>query len=113
MSTIQIFGKAKCFDTQKAQRFFKERGVAFQLIDLGKKGMSKGELGSVLAAVGGIEKLTDEKNKDAAILKYLAYEEDKAEKLLENPKWIKTPVVRCGRKASVGYCPEVWSEWIK
>lgn len=113
MSSIQIFGKAKCFDTQKAQRYFKERSMPFQLIDLAKKGMSKGELNSVLAAVGGIEKLIDEKNKDAVILKYLAYEEDKAEKLLENPKWIKTPVVRCGRKASVGYCPEVWGEWIK
>lgn len=113
MSNIQIFGKSKCFDTQKAQRYFKERRINFQAIDLGKKGLSKGELNSVLSAVGSIERLIDEKNADAAILKYLAYEDDKIEKLIENPKWLKTPIVRCARKATVGYCPEVWETWIK
>lgn len=108
---IQIFGKGKCFDTKKAQRYFKERGIKFQMIDLTVKGMSKGELASVKAAVGGLEPLIDENAADAALIKYLAYEQDKEEKLLENPKLIKTPVVRNGKKATVGYQPEVWKQW--
>lgn len=108
---IQIFGKAKCFDTKKAQRYFKERGVKVQEIDLIKKGMSRGELNSVLRALGGLEKIVDDKNPDAALLRYLAYEEDKIEKLLENPKLLKTPIVRNGQKASIGYQPELWKSW--
>lgn len=108
---IQIFGKAKCFDTKKAQRFFKERGVKFQFIDLNVKGMSKGELESVKKAVGGLEQLIDEKANDAALVKYLAYEQDKFDKLVENPKILKTPIVRNGKQATVGYCPDVWKNW--
>lgn len=108
---IQIFGKAKCFDTKKAQRFFKERGVKFQFIDLNVKGMSKGELESVKKAVGSLEALIDEKANDAALVKYLAYEQDKFDKLVENPKILKTPIVRNGKQATVGYCPDVWKNW--
>jgi len=108
---VQIFGKSKCFDTKKAERYFKERGIKFQSIDLPKYGMSKGEFEAVKKAVGGIEALLDEKAADAALVKYLAYEQDKQDKMLENPKLIKTPVVRNGKKATVGYCPEVWKEW--
>ena len=108
---IQIFGKAKCFDTKKAQRFFKERGVKFQFIDLNVKGMSKGELESVKKAVGSLEALIDEKANDAALVKYLAYEQDKFDKLVENPKMLKTPIVRNGKQATVGYCPDVWKNW--
>lgn len=108
---IQIFGKSKCFDTKKAERYFKERGVRFQSIDVARFGMSRGELTSVKAAVGGLDALIDEKNPDAAILRYLAGEPAREEKLLENPKWFKTPVVRNGKQATVGYCPETWKGW--
>lgn len=77
---IQIFGKAKCFDTKKAERYFKERGIRFQRIDLDKSGISKGELASVKAAVGGLDALVDDRHPDAALLRYLAYEEDKEQK---------------------------------
>ena len=107
---IQIFGKSKCFDTKKAQRYFKERRVPFQNIDLLDKGISRGELKSVMAAVG-LDALIDPKHPDAALLQYLAYDEDKLEKLLENPRLLKTPIVRNGRKATVGDRPEVWREW--
>ena len=107
---IQIFGKSKCFDTKKAERYFKERNIKFQSIDLIKKGISAGELKSVMQAVG-LEELVDWKNPDAALLKYLAYDEDKVEKLLDNPKLLKTPVVRNGRQATVGYQPETWKGW--
>ena len=108
---IQIFGKNKCFDTKKAQRWFKERGIKFQMIDLAQKGMSRGELDSVLKAVGELDALIDEKSKGYSSLSYLAYDEDKKEKLLEDGLLIKTPVVRNGRQATVGYQPEVWATW--
>ena len=110
---IQIFGTKKCFDTKKADRYFKERGIKFQFIDLKEKGMSKGEFTSVKQAVGGLDKLLDENNKDKntlALLKYLS-ETDKEEKLLENQQLLKTPIVRNGKMATVGYQPEVWKNW--
>ena len=108
---IQIYGKSKCFDTKKAERWFKERGIKFQSIDLPRYGMSAGELQNVLRAVGGVEGLLDPKAKDAALVRYLARDEDKVEKLLENPALMRTPVVRNGKQATVGYCPEVWQKW--
>jgi arsenate reductase (glutaredoxin) len=108
---IQIFGKTKCFDTKKAERYFKERKIKYQMIDVGRYGMSKGEYNSVKAAVGGLEALIDDKSPDAALLKYLAYESDKDEKLLENPKLFQTPIVRNGKQATVGYRPEIWKLW--
>lgn len=107
---IQIFGKSKCFDTKKAERYFKERKIKFQSIDLPRFGMSPRELESVIANVG-LSVLIDEKAKDAEILKYLAYDADKVQKLFENPSLIKTPIVRNGKKATVGYCPEIWKDW--
>lgn len=84
---IQIFGTKKSFDTKKAQRFFKERRIKVQFIDLREKEMSKGELTSVMQAVGGIGKL------------------------LENQQVLAEPIVRNGKKATVGYCPDVWGAW--
>ena len=107
---IQIFGKSKCFDTKKAQRWFKERRIKFQSIDLARVGISPGELKSVLNAVG-LEALIDPKHPDAPLLNYLAYNADKVEKLLDNPKLLKTPIVRNGRQATVGCCPEIWETW--
>lgn len=84
---IQIFGTKKSFDTKKAQRFFKERRIKVQFIDLKEMEMSKGELTSVMQAVGGIDKL------------------------LENQQVLAEPIVRNGKKATVGYCPDVWGAW--
>jgi len=107
---IQIFGKSKCFDTKKAERWFKERRIKFQAIDLKKYGMSRGELQSVKNAVG-LEALVDETHPDAALVRYLAYEQDKMEKLFEDPTLLNTPIVRNGRQATVGYHPEIWETW--
>ena len=107
---IQIFGKAKSFDTKKAERYFKERRIKFQSVDIIKYGMSRGEFESVRRAVG-LEAMLDENAKGAELVKYLAYEDDKAEKLLENQSLIRCPIVRNGREATVGYCPEIWSTW--
>lgn len=110
---IQIFGTKKCFDTKKAERYFKERGIKYQLIDMKEKGMSRGEFMSVMQSVGGISSMIDEKAKDKETLTLMKYltDSDKEEKLFENQHLIKTPVVRSGKKAAIGYCPEIWKEW--
>ena len=110
---IQIFGTKKSFDTKKAQRYFKERRVKFQFIDLKEKGMSKGELESVVRAVGGIDAVIDQKAKDAdtvALVQYLAADQ-KFEKVLDNQQILREPIVRNGRQATVGYEPDVWKGW--
>lgn len=110
---IQIFGTKKCFDTKKAQRYFKERGIPFQFIDLKEKGMSKGEFNSVRQAVGGLDAMLDENCKDQdtlLLIRYLA-EEDRAEKIMENQQVLKTPIVRNGKSATVGDRPEIWKTW--
>jgi len=107
---IQIFGKAKCFDTKKAERYFKERRVKFQRVDLPCVGLSRGEFAGVRNAVG-LDSLIDYSVAGAEILKYLTFDADKEEKLLENPAFLKTPIVRNGKKATVGYSPDVWKAW--
>lgn len=110
---IQIFGRKKCFDTKKAQRFFKERNIKVQMIDLNEKGMSKGEFSNVAKAVGGFHNLVDENTKDKdtlALFTYLA-EEDKEEKLFENQQLLVTPIVRNGKQATIGFQPDVWKTW--
>lgn len=110
---IQIFGTKKSFDTKKAQRYFKERRIKFQFIDLKEKEMSKGELQSVARAVGGIDAVInpDARDQDSvALIAYLA-ESQKFDKLLENQQVLRDPIVRNGSKATVGYCPDVWRAW--
>lgn len=109
---IQIFGVDKCFDTKKAQRYFKERNIKFQFIDLNRIGLSKGELDSVEAAVG-LMNLMDKASKEYERLNIskIGSSTIKKEILLNNPKLYKTPIVRNGRKATVGYMPDVWKTW--
>ena len=107
---VQIFGTAKCFDTKKAQRYFKERNVKFQFINLKEKAMSKGEFNSVKQAVGGLDAMINVECKDqdtVALIKYITEEA----KVLENQQVLRTPIVRNGRIATVGYRPEGWKEW--
>ena len=110
---IQIFGTTKCFDSKKAQRYFKERNVKFQFIDIKEKGMSKGELNGVLQAVGGLDKMLNPDCKDQntlALVKYIA-DVDKVEKVLANQQILLTPIVSNGKQATVGYQPDVWKSW--
>lgn len=102
---IQIFGKSKCFDTKKAQRYFKERRIKFQFVDILQYGMSRGELSSVKNAVG-IAALSSDPD-----ITYLAYDSDKLEKLFDYPELLNTPIVRNGKQATVGYQPDVWKTW--
>ncbi len=110
---IQIFGKSKCFDTKKAERYFKERRIKVQSIDLIRYGMSNGEFESVLRAVGGIDNLIDwdKKSDEIALLRYMDDKTAKEDKVFDQVELMKTPIVRNGKKATVGYCPEVWATW--
>ena len=110
---IQIFGAGKCFDTKKAERWFKERKIKYQSIDLIRYGMSGGEFDSVLHAVGGIDRLIDwdKKAPEIDLMRYMEDIRAKEDKVFDNPKLMKTPIVRNGRQATVGYCPEVWQTW--
>lgn len=110
---IQIFGTSKSADSRKAERYFKERRIKYQLIDMKKYGMSGGEFDSVLRAVGGIENLVDwnSKSPDIDLLKYMADDRDKEDKVFDEQSLIRLPVVRNGKQATVGYCPEIWAEW--
>ena len=110
---IQIFGTKKCNDTKKTERFFKERGIKYQFIDLKEKGMSKGELLAVAQANGGTESMLDPNAKDKdtlTLIKYLS-DEDKLGKILENQQVLRTPVVRNGKQSTIGYQPDVWKKW--
>lgn len=109
---IQIFGVKKCFDTQKTERYFKERKIKYQYIDLLKFGLSKGEFQSVKAAVG-LENLINSEAKEYNLLnlQYIRTGSMREEILFENPRLYKTPVVRNGKKATAGYRPEVWKDW--
>ena len=110
---IQIFGKSKCFDTKKAERWFKERRIKFQSIDLKRDGFSPREFDSVLRAVGGVDQMIDwnGKSQEITLMKYMDDNRAKEDKIFEDPTLIRTPIVRNGKQATVGYCPEVWETW--
>lgn len=109
---IQIFGVRKCFDTKKAERYFKERKIKYQFIDLTLKGLSKGELQSVKAAVG-LNNLIESESKDYKKLNmdHIVSAGVREEILLNNPDLYKTPIVRNGKLATVGYQPDIWKTW--
>ena len=107
---IQIFGKNKCFDTKKAERYFKERRIKYQYVDILKYGMSMGELNSVINSVG-IDNMVDPKDQDYELYMHLARKDDKINRLYDIPEMVKTPVVRNGKQATIGYCPDIWNNW--
>jgi len=115
MNVVQIFGTRKCADTRKAERWFKERGIAVQSIDLKEKGMSPGEIRSVAAKVG-IEAMIDREGaryRDRG-LRVAAPTGPRVEQaLVDDPLLLKTPIVRAGKEAAVGYRPDVWETWRK
>ncbi|MBQ6374945.1 MAG: ArsC family transcriptional regulator [Clostridia bacterium] len=110
---IQIFGTKKSQDTRKAERWFKERRIKAQYIDMNEKGLSRGELNSVAQACGGLDRLIDEQCRDQdalALVKYIASSQQ-TDAVLEHQQVLKLPIVRNGRQAAVGYCPDIYARW--
>ena len=110
--TIQIFGTKRCQDTRKAERFFKERQTPYQFVDFTERGLSKGELNNIKSVIG-LENLIDKEGQEyqKRNLKYMVHNLE--EELLNHPLLFKTPIVRNGKKVTVGTHPEVWSDWLK
>ena len=110
---IQIFGKSKCFDTKKAERYFKERRIKYQYVDLIKYGLSGKEFDAVLRGVSGIDNLIDwnSKSQDVTNMRYMDSSVAKEDIVFDDPSLMKTPIVRNGKFVTVGYCPEVWDKW--
>ncbi len=109
---IQIFGMSKCFDTKKAERYFKERRIKYQYVGLLSKGLSRGEFASVMAAVGLKDMInTGIKEYKTLNMEHFGLRTTAEETLFNNPKLYRTPIVRNGRQATVGYCPEIWAKW--
>ena len=110
---IQIFGKNKCFDTKKAERYFKERRIKFQMVDLLRYGLSGKEFDAVLRGVGGIDNLInwDSKSQEITNMKYMADARTKEDKVFEDPSLMRTPIVRNGKLVTVGYRPDIWDTW--
>lgn len=110
---IQIFGKGKCFDTRKAERYFKERRIKYQYIDLPRFGLSGREFDSVLRGIGGVDRLInwDSVNPEVTLMKYMDDVRAKEDKVYENPELMRTPIVRNGKQVTIGYCPDEWAKW--
>ena len=110
---IQIFGKSKCFDTKKAERYFKERRIKYQMVDLIRYGLSGKEFDAVLRGVGGVDNLIDWEGKspEITLMKYMDDIRAKEDKIFDNPSLMRTPIVRNGKQVTVGYCPEIWDRW--
>ena len=110
---IQIFGKNKCFDTKKAERYFKERRIKYQYIDLSRYGLSGKEFDSVLRAVGGIDQLIDWDGRSEAItlMRYMDDPRAKEDNVFDDPSLMRSPIVRNGKLATVGFCPDIWKTW--
>lgn len=110
---IQIFGKSKCFDTKKAERYFKERRIKYQYVDLLRFGLSGKEFDAVLRGVGGIDNLIDwdGKSQEITLMRYMDDKVAKEDKVFDDPSLMRTPIVRNGKQVTLGYCPEIWSQW--
>ena len=107
---IQIFGTKKCRDTQKTERYFRERRIVYHFVDLAEKGLSKGELEKVKAVVG-LEALLNRNGKEYSRLNMQYIVQNREEMMLKHPMLLNTPIVRNGPQATVGYCPDIWRDW--
>lgn len=111
---IQIYALKKNFDTQKAERFFKERRIPYQLLDLKKHKLGPREM-QLFARRLGAENLVDRKNPEA-LSHPVAHNDDVAyilDTLAENPRFLRTPIVRCGEKVTLGVNEKEWEEWLR
>jgi arsenate reductase-like glutaredoxin family protein len=109
---IQIIGTKKCKETQKAERYFKERRIPFHFRDLAEKGLSKGELENISRVIH-LDDLIDRESKNFKDrgMQFMVF--DIEEVLLNDPLLLKTPIVRNEKLVTIAYKPAVWKEWIK
>lgn len=114
MTTIQLYISKKNFDVQKAERFFKERRVPMQVLDLKKHRLGERELLTFGRAAGSLASLIDREDKRVKEHPACYYDRDSLllPAVLECPWLLRSPIVRCGQHVAVGYQPEVWTSWL-
>lgn len=109
---IQIYFYKKNFDAQKAERWFKERRITVQMVDLARAKLGKRELDTVRRQVG-LDAMIDKDGKawKECPARYAAGEDAILDALAADPRRLKLPIVRSGRLATVGYEPDTWAQW--
>ena len=107
---VQIFGTKKCRETQKTERYFKERRIPYHFVYLNERSLSKGEMEKIKKAVG-LETLLNRESKEYVKLNMQYIVHNREEMMLQHPLLLRTPIVRNGTQATVGYMPEIWQEW--
>ncbi len=114
MPSIQIYLSRKNFDQQKAERFFKERRVPVQVMDLKKHKLGERELQLFIRGIG-IGNLIDREDKRVKEHPACYYDRESLliPAILEAPWLLRSPIVRCGNKVTVGFCPEIWESWLR
>ena len=109
---IQVYYGKKNFDVQKAERYFKERRITYQAVDLKKHRLGEREIRLMISVIG-MDNLLD--REDSRVREHPACYFDRAELLIpaiqEAPWLLRTPIVRNGNSVTVGYQPEKWSTW--
>ncbi len=112
---IQIYSHKKNFDVQKAERFFKERNIKFQSIDLKKHKLGKKELEIFIHSAGSIENLIDrsDKNINKHKVALLFSTSHMMDAILEDASCLRSPIVRNGMQITIGADEKIWQEWLK
>lgn len=108
MAALQLFGRKKDRETQRADRWLKERRVEFSFVDLDQKPLSPGELDSIARAAGGYEPLVDTEGAEYRKGGWAHRSFDPREELLEHPGLLRTPVLRLAPRAVVGFDEAAW-----
>ena len=114
MPNIQIYYVKRSFDVQKAERFFKERRIPFQSVDMKRHAPGRREVELFARAAGGIAQLLD-RTSQKVLSHPAAYMRDEsaiADEIMADPSLIKAPIVRNGQKVTIGVHEDVWSAWL-
>lgn len=110
---IQIYFGKKNFDTQKAERYFKERRIQVQMLDLKKHKLGEREIRLMLQQIGS-EKLLDREDRKVKEHPACYYNQESLliPAIQESPFLLRTPIVRNGNQVTSGYQPEIWEKWV-
>lgn len=110
---IQIYAAKKNPDVLKAERFFKERRIPYQMMDLKKHKLGRRELELFARAAGGAQALVDRSGQKALERPVAHMSSDSLilDALMDDPSPLVSPIVRNGSKATVGAQEAVWKEW--
>ncbi len=114
MPNIQIYYVKRSFDVQKAERYFKERRVPFQPVDMRRHAPGRRELELFARAAGGVGALLD-RSSPKVLSHYAAYMHDEQaliDELMEDPSLMRAPIVRNGQKVTIGVDEAVWAGWL-